>query len=104
VTLDVDYIQSLNGARIGPGYNGAPIGPTLRVKQGDTLSVTLNNNLNPATPLERELHDYVMDPDNAVTNDANVTVIYNRLSAIGNINSPVYGFWGMNYTNIHFHG
>jgi FtsP/CotA-like multicopper oxidase with cupredoxin domain len=104
VTLDVDYIESLNGARIGPGYNGASVGPTLRVKPGDTLSVTLNNNLSPATSLERELLQYVMDPNNAVTNDANVTVIYNRFSAVGNANNPVYGYWGMNYTNIHFHG
>jgi FtsP/CotA-like multicopper oxidase with cupredoxin domain len=104
VTLDVDFLESLNGTRIGPGYNGAPVGPTLRVKPGDTLIVTLNNNLSPATPLDRELHDYVMDPNNAIENDVNVTIIYNRLSAIGNIWDPVYGFWGLNFTNLHFHG
>ena len=88
VTLDVDLIDSLEGIpwsntgfRTGPGYNGQPIGPTLRVKRGDTLTVTLNNNLDPSPARELELDAYVKDP---TSDDVNVTVIYNRLSEIGN--------------------
>lgn len=85
VTLNVDRLESLNGTRFAPAYNASPIGPTIRVKPGDTLKVTLNNNLAPGTDLDRELNAYVMDPQNAVDNDVNVTIIYNRLDEIGNV-------------------
>jgi FtsP/CotA-like multicopper oxidase with cupredoxin domain len=92
VTLSVDLVDSLHGIewssnrkRTAPGYNGAAIGPTLRVRPGDTLTITLQNNLAPSPALDHELHAYVMDPR---SDDANVTAIYNRLSKIGNIVSP----------------
>jgi FtsP/CotA-like multicopper oxidase with cupredoxin domain len=89
VTLDVGLVQSLEGIqwsdvgyRLAPGYNGGAVGPTLRVKPGDILTVTLNNKLDPSPARDRELNDYVMNPK---SDDANVTVIYNRLTAIGNL-------------------
>jgi FtsP/CotA-like multicopper oxidase with cupredoxin domain len=92
VTLNVDLVYSLagipwstTGFRTAPGFNDGAIGPTLRVKPGDNVTVTLNNNLDPSPELDRELNAYVMDPANKDSNDANVTVIYNRLSEIGNI-------------------
>ena len=40
VTLTVDNLESWpNGTKIGSAFNGLPVGPTLRVKQGDTLEV-----------------------------------------------------------------
>jgi FtsP/CotA-like multicopper oxidase with cupredoxin domain len=140
VTLDVDMVESLEGIewsetgyRTGPGYNGAAVGPTLRVKPGDKLTVTLNNNLDPSPAHDKELYSYVMD---RTSDDANVTIVYNRLTEIGNIVSienqlpastrafdcrsrtyppsdslilclqglPAYGFWGLSYCNLHFHG
>jgi hypothetical protein len=85
VTLDVGLLESLNGTRFAPAYNGAPIGPTIRVKPGDSFKVTLNNMLEPGTDLDRELMAYVMSPQNSIDHDVNVTTIYNRLSEIGNI-------------------
>ena len=61
------------------------------MKPGDTVTVTLNNNLAPSPELDRELNAYVMDPANLEDNEANVTVIYNRLSEIGNIVSTKCG-------------
>jgi FtsP/CotA-like multicopper oxidase with cupredoxin domain len=104
VTLQVDMLESLNGTRVAPGYNGAPIGPTLRVKPGDVLAVTLQNNLPAGSSLDRELYNYVMDPVNEANNEANVTIVFNRLAANGNIHLPEYGFWGLSYNNLHFHG
>lgn len=106
VTLDVAMLESLNGTRIAPAYNGAPVGPTLRVKPGDTLRVKLNNNLEPGTDVDRELYEYVLDPLNDLDEkaDVNVTIIYNRLDEIGNIYNPTYGYWGLQRNNIHFHG
>lgn len=103
-TLDLDYLVSLEGRRISPAYNKEPVGPTLRVKPGDKVSVTLVNSLPPGTDLDHALYDYTHDETNEMTNEANMTVIYNRLSEIGNVYDPVYGFWGLNYANIHFHG
>mmetsp|Transcript_3218 Transcript_3218/g.6048 ORF Transcript_3218/g.6048 Transcript_3218/m.6048 type:complete len:591 (+) Transcript_3218:145-1917(+) len=105
VTLTVADLQSIRGGKIAPAYNGEPIGPTLRVKPGDTLRVTLVNNLRPMTESERELYEYVQDPANEEANEANVTVIYNRLDASnGNVYNPTFGFWGLNLVNLHFHG
>lgn len=73
---------SVPQVRIGPGFNDKPIGPTLRVKPGDLLTVTLNNNLDPGTDLDRELYSYILDPE---SEDINVTIIANRLDEIGNV-------------------
>ena len=88
VTLDVGLIESLHGipwsdtkTRIAPAFNGAPMGPTLRVKPGDTLKVTLNNQLDPPSALDLELRDYVYDP---TSDPLNLTIISNRLDQIGN--------------------
>jgi hypothetical protein len=97
VTLTVDFVTSLNGARVAPGYNGLPFGPTLRVKPGDTLRVTLVNNLPSVSAIDRELWDYVYNPE---ANYVNVSRIYNRLDFIGNTlvgmiapTEPYYGYW-----------
>ena len=54
--------------------------------------------------LDRELYRYILDEQNEIDNPINVTIIYNRLDDIGNLYNPKYGFWGMNYVNLHFHG
>ena len=54
-------VTSLNGTRVAPGYNGNPTGPTLRVKPGDVLTVTLINNLQPGLELDKELYAYTKD-------------------------------------------
>ena len=82
ITLTIDWVTSLNGTRVAPGYNGLPVGPTLRVKPGDTLRVTLVNNLPNVTALDRELYEYVFNPN---SNYVNVSSIINRLDSIGNI-------------------
>ena len=104
VTLRVRGATTLNGTRVSPMYNGGPIGPTLRVKPGDTLTVTLLNLQRPTTDYVRELTDYVMDPQNELDDLANVTIIYNRLDEFGNYGKPKFGFFGFNYVNVHFHG
>lgn len=111
VKLTVDLVLSLNSNRLAPGYNGAPIGPTLRAKPGDTVIVTLINNLEPGSDLDHELYSYTHDRQEATNNDANMTIVYNRLDSIGNIlnppiapTCPCYYHWGANYQNIHFHG
>jgi FtsP/CotA-like multicopper oxidase with cupredoxin domain len=71
LTFTVDMVTSLNGDRIAPGYNGQPIGPTLRLKVGDTLRLTLDNALEPNTDVDVELFDYIMTSNN----DANVSVV-----------------------------
>jgi FtsP/CotA-like multicopper oxidase with cupredoxin domain len=103
VTLTVDLVTSLNGTRIAPGYNGKPVGPTLRVKPGDTLRVTLVNNLDAtsvdqAPEVSRALFEYVY---NDKSDFVNVSRIYNRLDFIGNVAhaapaakvEPFYGYW-----------
>jgi len=105
VTLEVDWVTSVNGTRIAPGYNGNAMGPTIRVKPGDLVSITLKNNLEPSTSQERELLDYVYNPDSEILDELNVTIAYNRLSREGyDGGQPKYGFWGKNYMNLHFHG
>jgi FtsP/CotA-like multicopper oxidase with cupredoxin domain len=114
VTLTVDLVTSLNGTRIAAGYNGKPVGPTLRVKPGDTLRVTLVNNLDAtsmdhAPEVSRSLYYYIY---NDKSDFVNVSRIYNRLDFIGNLpwdgpapkEEPFYGYWGREYMNIHFHG
>jgi len=105
VTLEVGLVDSLDGIewsatgkRTGPGYNGQAIGPTLRVKPGDTLKVNLVNNLNPVSPLDRELYAYVLDPD---ADDANVTTIFNRLAANGNVVSEKQSIFTLVLLDLH---
>jgi FtsP/CotA-like multicopper oxidase with cupredoxin domain len=43
VTLDVGLLESLNGTRLAPAYNGETVGPTLRLKPGDSFKVILKN-------------------------------------------------------------
>ena len=105
VTLDVVMSTSLDGRRVSPSYNGNPIGPTLRVKAGDTLAVTLNNKLPPGSDLDRGLYAYTHDPKNEILNYVNLTKIFNRLDEFGNGNTkPTYGYWGSHYVNLHVHG
>jgi FtsP/CotA-like multicopper oxidase with cupredoxin domain len=104
VTLEITMEYTLNGTRYAPAFNGGPIGPTLRVKPGDMLRVTLQNNLDTSAPRDLELLQYIQDPQNEENDPINVTIIYNRLSSIGNLYEPEYGFWGLNLQNIHFHG
>jgi FtsP/CotA-like multicopper oxidase with cupredoxin domain len=101
VLLNVSQILSLDGTRRSPVYNGYPVGPTLRVKPGDTVMVQFNNMLSPGSDLDRELYAYLMNPE---SDFVNTTIISNRLDDIGNVGNPKYGFWGRSYMNIHFHG
>jgi hypothetical protein len=58
----------------------------LRLKPGDTLKVTLVNNLPPMSDTERQLYEYIMNAENEKDDEVNVTVIYNRLDATnGNV-------------------
>jgi hypothetical protein len=89
VTLDVGLVDSLagipwstTGVRTATGYNGASMGPTLRVKAGDVLTVTLTNSLPPTSALDLELFAFIQDPD---SDETNATKIYNRLDDIGNL-------------------
>jgi FtsP/CotA-like multicopper oxidase with cupredoxin domain len=69
VTLSVDIVTSLDGRRHAPGYNGKSTGPTLHVKPGDTLRITLVNKLKTMTALgDRELYEYVNDADRDFVN------------------------------------
>mgnify|MGYP005843194943 CR=1 FL=1 len=85
VTLTVTMEYSLNGTRYSAHYNGGPIGPTLRVKPGDTLTVTLVNDLPTSPARDLQLLAYVQDPSNEATPEGyvNMTIIYNRLSEEG---------------------
>eukprot|EP00565_Helicotheca_tamesis_P000583 CAMPEP_0185727482 /NCGR_PEP_ID=MMETSP1171-20130828/3159_1 /TAXON_ID=374046 /ORGANISM="Helicotheca tamensis, Strain CCMP826" /LENGTH=593 /DNA_ID=CAMNT_0028396061 /DNA_START=68 /DNA_END=1849 /DNA_ORIENTATION=+ len=106
VTLEVGMLKSLDGFPYGPGYryapayNGETIGPTLRVKPGDTLIVHLINNLDPVSEQDHANYEYLLDPANK-DDDIGVTILANRLTPIGNIGASI---WGLNYINIHFHG
>ena len=104
VTLTVDVATTMDGKRTSAVYNNSPMGPTLRVKPGDTLTVTLVNNLPKATSVDRELYDYVYDEQHEMNDFVNTTIIYNRLDEIGNLFNPKFGYWGTNYVNLHFHG
>lgn len=101
VTLTVDWVTSLDGERIAPGYNGKAMGPTLRVKPGDTVTVHLVNNLEPVSGYDRELYNYLRDP---MSDPINATIIANRLSPQGFIWNPAFGYWGLHFMNLHFHG
>ena len=78
-------------------------GPTLRVKPGDVITLTLVNNLPPSSPEDKEKMKMMKaaNPDPSSEDFASVTKIYNRLQDDGNINGE---FWGHSYQNIHLHG
>ena len=61
--LTVDFLLSLDGTRYAPAYNGKSVGPTFRVKPGDTIRIKLVNNLLPESDTGRELYKYVLDPN-----------------------------------------
>jgi len=105
VTLEVGWVTSVNGTRVAPGYNGKAMGPTIRVKPGDLVSITLKNNLEHSTSQERELLKYVYNPRSELSDELNVTIAYNSLTREGYAGGkPKYGFWGKNYMNLHIHG
>jgi len=63
VTLNVEMAQNRIGADpvFLRSYNGALVGPTMRVKRGQTLRVTLDNRLSPdtfGTGQHNSLHDF----------------------------------------------
>lgn len=101
ITISIDNVWSLNGKRYAPAYNGGPVGPTIRLKPGDTFIVTVKNNLPPESAYAKQLKKYIEDP---ASNLSNVTIIENRLSAIGEYHKSQFGYWGQNFMNIHFHG
>lgn len=80
VTLNIAMVTSLNGTRVAPGYNGSPTGPTLRVKPGDLLTVTLVNNLEPGSELDTELYEYTQDSSVDAMNRTIVSLIFNLIS------------------------
>ena len=57
-------------------------GPTIIVKPGDVLTLTLNNNLSPSSMEEKAMMATVKDPEADV---AEVTKLYNRLQEDGSI-------------------
>jgi FtsP/CotA-like multicopper oxidase with cupredoxin domain len=96
--LTVTLSESLDGTRLSPLYNGQPMGPTLKVKPGDVLTLTLNNQLSPISEDQAEMMAKLHDGD---ADAAEVTKLYNRLQDDGNMFGPQ---WGQNYMNIHLHG
>jgi len=102
--LNVDYLLSLDGTRYAPAYNGKPVGPTFRVKPGDTIKIKLINNLLPESDTGRELYEYVSNSN--PVDSMNQTIVFNRLTSNGIAGSlPSYDdYWGKSYQNIHFHG
>jgi FtsP/CotA-like multicopper oxidase with cupredoxin domain len=101
VDLNVTLEVSLDGIRTSPQYNKCGVGPTLRVKPGDTLVVNLHNNLPAGSDLDVELYQVTHDPN---SDPVNRTIIANRLSLVGNQGSPAFGYYGASYMNLHFHG
>ena len=57
VVLTVDLVNTPELNRTAPGYNGAPVGPTLRAKPGDKVRITLVNNLEPSPADELKLFE-----------------------------------------------
>ena len=85
VTLNIAMGSSLDGTRSSPMYNGQPMGPTIKVKPGDLLTITLNNQLPPSSTEEKAMMTTVKDPEADV---AEVTKLYNRLQDDGNVYGP----------------
>lgn len=98
VTLTIKLGESLNKTRLSPLYNGQPMGPTLKVKPGDVLTLTLDNQLPTSSAADKAKMAMLKDP----TADANnVTKMYNRLKADGSLSGEQ---WGQHFMNIHLHG
>ena len=98
VTLTVEMTESLDGTRRSPLYNGQPMGPTIKVKPGDVLTLTLENQLDPSSADDQAKMAMVKD---ASADEAEVTKTWNRLQDDG----ALYGtHWGQHYMNIHLHG
>ena len=107
VNLTVDLVTTPELNRTAPGYNGSPVGPTLRAKPGDTVRITLINDLEPSPAEHLELSSFAMTP--VVDDDAkeiNQTLLVNRLAyPTGNFWSlPPEDYWGKTFQNLHFHG
>ena len=104
VNLDVDLVYTPDLDRMAPGFNGGPVGPTLRAKPGDKVRITLTNNLDPSTEEELANEAFVMSQvDDSQLN--NQTILANRLTPEGNLWSlPREEYWGHAFQNIHFHG
>jgi len=82
VTLTVELGTSLDDTRISPLYNGQPMGPTIKVKPGDVLTLTLDNQLSPSSDEEKAMMTTIKDPKADATE---VTKLYNRLQDNGSI-------------------
>lgn len=82
VVLTVKLGTSLSDTRLSPLYNGQPMGPTIKVKPGDVLTLTLDNKLAPSSEEEKAMMATVKDPN---ADAAEVTKLYNRLQDDGNI-------------------
>ena len=105
VTLTVSEVTSLNGTRIGPGYNGKAVGPTLIANPGDKVKITLVNDLSPADETSRVLFDYVLDEEVFAEDPDSQTIVYNRLVPPGIPQfAPREDYWGLEFQNLHFHG
>ena len=72
--------------RTAPGYNGAAVGPTLRASPGDTVRITLVNNLDPSSDADVALSNFVLAPvaeddaEVAAAKTVNQTLFVNRLT------------------------
>ena len=72
--------------RTAPGYNGSPVGPTLRASPGDTVRITLINNLDPSSDADVALSNFVLAPvteddaEVAAAKTVNQTLFVNRLT------------------------
>ena len=90
VTLAVEPdCSSLGDTRISACYNGQPMGPTIKVKPGDVLTITLDNNLAPSSEEEKAMMTTVKDPK---ADTAEVTKLYNRLQDDGSVYGTVATF------------
>jgi FtsP/CotA-like multicopper oxidase with cupredoxin domain len=89
VTLTVALGASLNNTRLSPMYNGQPMGPTIKLKPGDVLTLTLDNQLSPSPEEEKAMMMTVKDPE---ADAAEVTKLYNRLQDDGNYYGAVATF------------
>lgn len=78
VTLSVGMVTT--DVRVGPGYNGAGVGPTLRAKPGDTVRIKLVNNLDPSDPADLEKSSFALTPVvDDKENEVKQTLLINRL-------------------------
>jgi len=100
VTLNVSLVTTPELNRKAPGYNGSPVGPTLRAKPGDSVHITLINNLEPSPAKHLEMASFAMTPvvDDEAT-EINQTLLVNRLQyPTGDMWSlPPDGYWGKHF-------